>query len=142
MRDPRRATGFTLLEVLMAIAIFLFGISALLGLFQVGGNFEQEARVRAELTPALEPLIAEIREAAWRGDRQGNVTALNSLLNQEVPGTDGYRYDLIVHPEGSNPALRRAELRFYRKSPDRVLTRVSFLLERTIPIRPDPDSRP
>ena len=45
-----RAAGFTLIEILVAMAIFLFGVSAVLGLFQVGGGYEQEARARAELT--------------------------------------------------------------------------------------------
>jgi hypothetical protein len=35
---------------------------------------------------------------------------------------------------GSNPDMRRAELRFYKKSPERVLSRVSFVLLRQVPI--------
>jgi len=39
----RRSTqsGFTIIEVIVAIAIFMFGITALLGLFHVGGNFDK-----------------------------------------------------------------------------------------------------
>ena len=126
--------GFTILEVVIAMGIFMFGISAILGLFQVGGSFEQNARVRAELAPAIEPLIAQIRRDAWLLDATGEPTALRSYVGAEVPGAAGYRFDLIVRDPGVNPALRRAELRFYRKSPQRVLTRVSFMLERAIPI--------
>ena len=126
--------GFTLIEVVIAIAIFMFGITAILGMFQVGGNLEQNARVHAELAPAVEPLVARIRQQAWMVDRQGKVTGLREYRGEAVPGAPGYRFDLVVRPAGENPALRHAELRFYRKSPDRILTRVPFLLEREVPI--------
>jgi len=132
MKSSRK--GFTILEVILAISIFMFGITAILGLFQVGGNLEQSARVRAELAPAIEPLIAQLRRDAWVLDAAGEPTGLREYVGTEVPGAAGYRFDLIVRPPSENPALRRAELRFYRKSPERVLTRVAFLLERDIPI--------
>ncbi|MHC4381081.1 MAG: type IV pilus modification PilV family protein [Planctomycetota bacterium] len=126
--------GFTLIEVIMAIAIFMFGITAILGLFQVGGNLEQDARVQAELAPAVEPLVERIRADAWMTDPQGKVTGLRDYKGEAVPGAPSYRFDLVVRPAGENPALRHAELRFYRKSPDRILTRVPFLLEQEVPI--------
>ncbi len=125
--------GFTIIEVVIAIGIFMFGITAILGLFQVGGNLEQSARVHAELAPAIEPLIAELRRDAWLVDASGTPTGLREYVGAEVSGAPGYRFDLIVRPAGENPALRRAELRFYRTSPQRILTRVSFMLERAIP---------
>lgn len=129
-----RNKGFTLIEVIMAIAIFMFGITAILGLFQVGGNLEQDARVQAELAPAVAPLVDRIRADAWMTDAQGKVTGLREYKGETVPGAPDYRFDLVVRPAGENPALRHAELRFYRKSPDRVLTRVPFLLEQEVPI--------
>ncbi len=129
-----KGNGFTILEVVIAIGIFMFGITAILGLFQVGGSFEQSARVRAELAPAIEPLIAEIRRDAWLINAGGDVTGLRDYTGVDVPGVPGYRFDLKVRPAAENPALRRAELRFYRQSPERILTRVSFMLERDVPI--------
>ena len=65
MIRARRRAGFTIVEVLLAMGLFLFGISALLGMFQIGGGFEGSARTHAELAPAIEPLIEQIREEAW-----------------------------------------------------------------------------
>jgi len=132
--NAKSIQGFTLIEVVIAIAIFMFGITAILGLFQVGGNLEQDARVHAELAPAIEPLVDYVRQNAWIVDKNGKTTGLRELKGEVVPGASGYRYDLVVRPEVDNPFLRRAELRFYRKSPDRVLTRVTFLLEQDVPI--------
>ena len=128
-----RCAGFTLVEILVAMAIFLFGVSAVLGLFQVGGGYEQDARARAELAPAIEPLLTTLRAEAWALDGEGSV-ALLERRGEAVPGTSGYRYDLVVEPAGEMPALRRAEVRFYRRSPERVLARVGFLLPQRIPV--------
>ena len=127
-------SGFTIIEVLVAITIFMFGISALLGLFHVGGNFEQQARVNAELAPAIEPLIADIKRSAFEYDYSTNSYRLNSFVDLPVPMAPAYKYELWVEPNPSDANMQRAQLRFYKKSPDRVLSRVSFMLLRQVPI--------
>jgi prepilin-type N-terminal cleavage/methylation domain-containing protein len=128
-----KRAGFTLVEILVAMAIFLFGISAVLGLFQVGGGFEQDARARAELAPAVAPLVAALKAEAW-GIGQDGASTLRERRGEDVPGARGYRYDLVVEAAGPTPALRRASVRFYRRSPDRVLARAGFLLPQRIPV--------
>ncbi len=128
-----RRAGFTLVEILVAMAIFLFGVSAVLGLFQVGGGFEQEARARAELAPAVEPLIAQLKAEAYEADAEG-LPALRSRSGEAVPGAPDYRYDLVVEADPMVPSLRHAVVRFYRRSPERVLARAGFLMPQRIPI--------
>ena len=128
-----RRAGFTLVEIMVAMAIFLFGISAVLGLFQVGGGFEQEARAHAELAPAIEPLIEQIRREAFAAQGDG-LGQLQERVGVTVPGAPAYRYDLVVEPPGDVPDLRRAVVHFYRRSPERVLARVGFLLPDRIPV--------
>jgi prepilin-type N-terminal cleavage/methylation domain-containing protein len=127
-------SGFTIIEVVIAIAIFMFGISALLGLFHVGGNFEQQARVNAELAPAIEPLISDIQRTAFSYDYSTNQYRLKTFVDEVVPLAPAYKYELWVEPITSNANMRRAQLRFYKKSPERVLSRVSFVLLRQVPI--------
>ena len=131
---PINKNGFTIIEVIVAIAIFMFGISALLGLFHVGGNFEQKARVHSELTPAIEPLVEYIQENAFRYDALSNAYQLNTFIDQPVPGSPNYKYELWVEPSSNNSDVFRAQLRFYRKSPDKVVVRVPFVLLRQVPI--------
>lgn len=127
-----RRAGFTLVEILVAMAIFLFGVAGVLGLFQVGGGFEQEARARAELAPAVEPLVARLKAEAWQADAEGRLTLVEQR-GVTVPGAPAYRYDLVVE-ESAAPTLRRAQLRFYRSSPERVLASAAFLLPQSIPV--------
>ena len=130
----RGQNGFTIIEVIVAIAIFMFGISALLGLFHVGGNFEQKARVHSELTPAIEPLIEYLQDNAFRYDALSDTYQLNTFIDQPVPGTSNYKYELWAVPSSNDPNVFQGQLRFYRKSPDKVVVRVPFVLLRQVPI--------
>ncbi|MBC8370178.1 MAG: prepilin-type N-terminal cleavage/methylation domain-containing protein [Planctomycetes bacterium] len=133
MSNPSKS-GFTIIEVLVAISIFMFGISALLGLFHVGGNFEQQARVNAELAPAIEPLINDLQRTAFTYDALTNSYQLMQFVGEQVPLAPAYKYDLFVEPISGRSNMRNAQLRFYKKSPERVLSRVSFVLLRQVPI--------
>lgn len=132
MIHVRKQAGFSIVEVLLAMGLFLFGISALLGMFQVGGGMEGAARTHSELAPAIEPLIAQIREEAWLLDAQGQPTELRRYFDEPVPGVPGFQYALYVEDAGGNPNLPLAELHFYRRDPERIEASVSFLLPRRV----------
>ncbi|HEX9792665.1 MAG TPA: prepilin-type N-terminal cleavage/methylation domain-containing protein [Planctomycetota bacterium] len=126
--------GFTLIEVLIAMGIFLFGVTALIGLFQYGGGMETGARARAALAPAVEPLVQDLLDRAWRVDGSGAYAGLAEIRGETVPGAADYRYDLEVLPGAEGPALRRAEVRFYQRSAENPVVRIHFLLPRTVPV--------
>ncbi|MDA1260339.1 MAG: prepilin-type N-terminal cleavage/methylation domain-containing protein [Planctomycetota bacterium] len=139
----KNRAGMTLIEVLIAMAIFIFGVTAVLGLFQLGGGLEARARVEAELAPAIEPLIRTLREETWRQDAQGAWLPPAPPSGDAVPGAPDYHYDLIVYPGSlDHPDLVRAQLRFWRTAPDRVLAQSSFLLPRRIPVERRLQKRP
>ena len=138
-----RRAGMTLIEVLIAMAIFIFGVTAVLGLFQLGGGLEARARVEAELAPAMEPLIRTLGEETWQQDPQGNWLQPASPSGATVPGAPDFHYDLMVYPGPvDHPELVRAQLRFWRTAPDRVLAQASFLLPRRIPVERRLQKRP
>lgn len=138
-----RRAGLTLIEVMIAMAIFVFGITAVLGLFQLGGGLETRARVEAEVAPALEPLIAFLRAETWRQDAQGAWLPPLPRAGEPVPGAPDYRYDLVVYPAAAaSPDLVRAQVRIWRQAPDRVLAQASFLLPRRIPVERRLATRP
>lgn len=133
--QPRGRAGFTLIEVLIAMGVFLVGVTALMGLFHFGGSMETSARAHASLAPAVEPLVASIKDSVWLLDAAGVPSERRELREQPVPGAPGYRYDLVVEPAGDDPDLHRARLLFYRSSPERPAARVNFLLPRRVPLQ-------
>ena len=126
--------GFTLIEVMLAMAIFITGITAILGMFQFGGGMERSARAHAELAPVIKPLVESLKERAWRTDSSGAFIGLREFLGEPVPGAQAYSYDLMVLPADDFQEAQRAELRIWRGQPDRVVTRITFLLPRRIPV--------
>jgi uncharacterized protein (TIGR02598 family) len=67
----RRVTGFSLVEVVMALGILAFAITALLGAFAVGMNTDRESIEELEATHILQTIIAE---------RRANPTLTNTNL--------------------------------------------------------------
>src|SRR5271165_4372319 len=91
--EPRSAAGFTLLEVIVAVAI---AGMALVGLFQAGstGLFAVDSAAHAEeaLQRAQSHLAALSRDAALvEGDQSGD-------------DGGGYRWRLVVEPMAERPA--------------------------------------
>lgn len=134
MRATRKQRGFTLVEILLAMSLFLIGITALMGLFHFGGDMESTARAHGNLASAIETVVAEVRARAWSLDSTGQIIGIQSMSEQPVPGAPDYRYDLSVEAAGDDPDLRRATLRFYLTTPDRPSADVSFLLRRSVPL--------
>ncbi len=128
-----RRAGMTLIEVLVAMSIFLFGITALLGLFHFGGDQEQRARTHAELAPHLNELVEQLVADAWLLEDDGSVLRARAYEGEPVPGAPDYSYDLRLE-EGANPELRRAILSVWRRSPDRPVVTQAFLLPRAVPL--------
>ena len=124
--------GFTLVEVALAMGLFLVGITGLLGLFQFGGGLEASARSYAELAPAIEPLVKDLRRDAWLLDATGTIAGIREIRGEPVPGAPGYHYNLEVDALASLP---RAVIRFYRSSPDRIEASAAFLLPPEVPLQ-------
>jgi len=72
-------TGFSLVEVVMALGILAFAITALLGAFAVGMNTDRESIEELEATHILQSIIAE---------RRANPTLTNTNMLLPVLNTD------------------------------------------------------
>ncbi len=130
----RRTRGFTLVEVLVAMGIFLLGITALMALFQYGGSLQVGARSHAALAPVLEPLVEDLVDEAWLPDPAGGLAGLRDYRGEPVPGAPEYRYDLEVSGTEGPSGVRRAVLILYRDRRDHPVARVPFLLPRRVPV--------
>ncbi len=125
--------GMTLIEVLLAMGIFLVGISALMGLFHFGGGLEQKARSHAIIAPLLPGLVADIKAQAFTLNADGSIGEMREFVHQPVTGAPGYHYQVDAEPL-NDPLVYHATLVVYRERIERPATSVQFLLPRHVPV--------
>ncbi len=109
--DLRRTTGFTLVEVVIALVILSVGLLATLAMFPVGIKAGRRSTASTEVAIAAGRLLEQVQVAGYDG-----MTADPPRV--ELSGQEGrYRYDIaITEPslEGvdSSAAVRRVDLTF------------------------------
>lgn len=67
MKRARLATrsGFTILEVVLALAILLFGMAAILGMLTMGASLARTAEMRTRASTAIESVVADLEETLF-----------------------------------------------------------------------------
>lgn len=79
-RPSRRRRGFTLVEVLVALAIFLAGLVAIVQLFPVSLRAQQEAAYKTAAVLLAQQKVEEIRR-----DRDRNAIAIGTIEALAAP---------------------------------------------------------
>lgn len=106
----RRASGFTLLEVMAAMSIFLVGVVSVLALLTTGTRLHQDSQSTALAADAAEEilLLAEREVARADAGADGVPAAMTSAV--AVPGRPAlsYQWQVIAAPGGSLFRLRVA----------------------------------
>ena len=87
MNPTRRARGFTLIEVMGAMAIMLLGATGLAGLFTIGERMNGDARRMTRATAIAQDLLSNIE--LWPYDE----AATSPLANKSVTN-DNATYDI------------------------------------------------
>ena len=125
--------GMTLIEVLLAMGIFLVGITALLGLFHYGGGLAQKARSHAAIAPLLSSLVEEVRLQAFALNSNGTIGVMREFNHRPVSGAPGYHYQVEAKPT-NDPVLYQATMLVYRDSPERPAVTLRFLLPKQVSV--------
>lgn len=144
-RFPVRAasSGFSLVEVVMALGILAFAITALLGAFAVGMNTNRESVEELEATHILQSIIAERRAnpTLTNGEMLLPVLLTNSVcdsanavsvdeIGRLLPGTRSGKFGLfyrITPSANSNSASVYCAIYWPgQASPDNALGRVEM----------------
>lgn len=115
MLPIRRRAGFTILEVLVAMAILLVGMSAVLGLLTFGAALTRTAELRNEGSMAVEAVLADLEESFFPLDPQGGLQDPQPIVDRPLAGLVGLAY------------TAKAERNPERKSEWRVDVEVSWL---------------
>ena len=136
------ASGFSLLEVLVALGIVTVGVTAVLALFASGVDVHKQAVDQSNAALAAQSLASELeakytiaRIDAWKRTqvRKGKKSVhdrdylkdVSEKKAVEIPGFPGYRYSVKFTPldEEGNAVLARLNI-FWRKGGGRAVTEV------------------
>jgi prepilin-type N-terminal cleavage/methylation domain-containing protein len=106
--SSQRRHGLTLLEVLVATAIFLIAMGALLQLLFVANNASYEAKVLSQAAHLAQSKLAELRVGAL---------GFQSVSDQPLDDDPTFRWSLEVG-QGPFPGTFQAIVRVYRLRPN------------------------
>lgn len=133
------ASGFTLIEVMVAMAILVVGMTTILGLLSFGLALHRTSSERADAARSLESVLEDLRREAFLPKlAKDGVAPLDppaSLENRIVPGEPGLLYSakLRAHPKVSGEYLVEIEISWKEKGRRRFQTFRTILLQE-IPI--------
>jgi len=101
---PRAKAGFTLIEVILAVGILALGMTSVLGLFTFGAALTQAAELRTESANVIEAVTADLEVRLFPVDESGMPGEPVDLVDQEVPGIDRARYNVVAVPVDGGPS--------------------------------------
>jgi type II secretory pathway pseudopilin PulG len=144
--DVRRASGgFTLVEMLFALGILLFGITALLGTLASSIGQRRTADARLELCALADRIVHRVQHEAIRPGADGGTVdvAFAPLLDQPAEGFPGLTWsaNAVADPDRPDLWLVRIDLRWLQagetveQSLWRVLPRQLSLPQRVVAFR-------
>jgi prepilin-type N-terminal cleavage/methylation domain-containing protein len=106
-----RRAGFTLIEVLVALAILLFGMCAVLGLFTFGAALTRTAQLRTIGSSAVEAVVADLQETLFPLDAQGEAGEPRPIQERSVPGYPELTYSARATVNPERPLEYKVEVR-------------------------------
>lgn len=108
-RGRSSRAGFTIIEVLMAMAILLIGSTAIIAFLTFGSATARHAQLRTQATTAVESVVAEIDRHLFPYEN-GELGEPRVLENRPVPGVDGVVYTARAVPNPDNEREYRVDI--------------------------------
>ena len=101
--QTNRRAGFTIIEVVLAMGILVFGATAIIGFLTFGAATTRQAQLRTTAASSLEAVIADIDRHLFAYEN-GEMGEPEALENRTVPGAPGVVYSAtpVQNPERSD----------------------------------------
>ncbi|MFT4649527.1 MAG: prepilin-type N-terminal cleavage/methylation domain-containing protein [Planctomycetota bacterium] len=100
---PNKKAGFTLIEVILAVGILAMGMTSVLGLFTFGAALTQAAELRTRSANVIEAVAADLEVKLFPAGEDGMPGEPIDLLDQQVPGVERARYNVVAFPVENSP---------------------------------------
>ena len=100
-RHRGRASGFTLIEILIALSILLIGVTSVLGLLTFGATMSRAAVLRGHSAAAVEAVCADLEDRMFPivvEDGESRVGDPIAIQDRPVPGFEGLTYTAHATP--------------------------------------------
>lgn len=133
LQNMRGRAGFTILEVIVAMGIFLFGMTAILGLLTFGAALSRTAQLRTHAAVAVQAVTADLEETLFPlvNGEAGEPTA---IVKREVHGQTTIVYSATPVQNPDRPLEYRVDVELTWKSGGvQRDTRFTTILLREIP---------
>jgi prepilin-type N-terminal cleavage/methylation domain-containing protein len=129
----RSRGGFTIIEVLLAMAILLFGMTAVLGLLTFGAALSRTALLRATSAAASEAVVADLEETLFPLEA-GEAGPPVEIKERALPGDSEVIYSATAHENPANALEYRVDVDMsWQSAGIRRERRFSTILLREIP---------
>lgn len=139
-RAPRGRDGFTLLEVVLALGLLLFGVAAVIGLLSFGAALARTADLRTAAAQAADAVVADLEESLFPLGPDGEAGEPVAVEGRALPGQPGLVYSAhaTANPEGPErngaPLEYRVDVEIaWRAGGRRRTRRFTTLLLREVP---------
>lgn len=107
-------SGFTLIEVVLAMGVLMLGMSAILGMLSFGAALSRTAALRGGAGRAIDALVTDLEETHFPLvlDENGDEVAgePRDVEGREVPGHPGLVYTTRSTPNPENPLEYKVEV--------------------------------
>lgn len=133
------SAGFTLIEMMAALVILLFGVVALLGAMTTSIAQRRTADARQELTALVDAAVLRVQQEAIQGP-PGNPSPSEltfvPLVDQTTAGFDGMRWSATAIADESRPELWLVKItvRWFDAS-EEVTSEFLRVVARQLPLR-------
>lgn len=110
----RSRAGFTILEVLLALAILVFGMTAVLGLLTFGAALTKTAEQRTHAAAAAEAVVADLQESLFplvpAADGTLEPGEPRDVVDKALAGAEGVVYSAKAQPNPQRDGEYRVDV--------------------------------
>lgn len=131
----QKNTGFTLVEVLVAMGVLMIGLTSALALIAAAASTHKKSIDQTNAAFIAEAVVASVEQ------RLHNVNKLDELMaaDQQIAGYPLYRYSVFVHPLNQDQSEVLVAVSVYWDSGGRKLAKTyQTILLREIPALDQP----
>ena len=109
MKLAHSRSGFTILEVLVAMGILLFGMTTILGLLTYGTALSKTAHLRTSAASAVQSVVANLEETYFP-EESGEAGEPREIVDRPVAGVEGLVYSAKGRSNPDRPTEYRVDV--------------------------------